>query len=135
MMRQVKDEPVQPLSIGSVVGGSTPANAGWREAIRELALRVADVREGTESALNVNIVFQVPGTILQPDHDGIRTGRYSKADRLLMVQVALPEAAPDDAAAYLRAAAMRALDEAEAWAAAHRDGVSLDDLRDVLARV
>jgi hypothetical protein len=51
-----------------------------------------------------------------------------------MIQVALPEAAPEDAAGHLRAAAMRALDQAVAWAAEHRHGASLDDLRDVLAR-
>lgn len=130
----MSDEPVHPLSIGSVVGGPTPANAGWRQAIRELALAVQDARADTASPLNVNIVFHVHGNVVQPDYEGVRTGRYSEADRLLMVQVALPETAPDDPGAYLRAQAMRALDEAEAWSAKRGRGESLDSLRAVLDR-
>lgn len=84
------DEPAQVLSIGSVVGGSTPTNRTWRDAIRDLTSRVIAARSDVEAPLNVNVVFQVPGDVIKPDFDGTRTGRFSKKDSLLMVQVALP---------------------------------------------
>ncbi len=77
----MEDEVGEPLSIGSVVGGRTQANAGWRPAIRELGERVAEARVGVETPLNVNIVFHVPGHILQLDYSGVRTGSYSNLYR------------------------------------------------------
>jgi hypothetical protein len=86
----VPAEPVHVLSIGSIIGGSTAANRPWRDAVLELMRKVADGREGVASTLNVNVVFQIPGNILKPDFEGVRTGSFSKKDRHLMVQVALP---------------------------------------------
>jgi len=39
----------------------------------------------------VNVVFHTPGTIWNPDFEGIRLHRYSKKDNMLRVQVAVPE--------------------------------------------
>jgi hypothetical protein len=129
------DEPAEVLSIGSVVGGSTPANRRWRDAIGELTHAVADARADIASPLNVNVVFQVPGNVVQPDFDGARTGRYSKADRLLLVQVALPKEAPDDPDGYLRAALADAIGEAEEWARRRSIAPDLGALRELAARV
>ena len=41
-----RDEPVETLSIGSVVGGVTPRNRVWRDAIRRLAVQIAEARSG-----------------------------------------------------------------------------------------
>ena len=129
------DEPVETLSIGSVVGGVTPKNRVWRDAIRHLALQIAEARSGVESALRVNVVFQVPGDMIKPDFAGTRTGRFSEKDKLLMVQVALPETEPPDADAYLREAVGRALDDAERWAERKGQPHDLAQLRTILDRL
>jgi hypothetical protein len=129
------DESAQVLSIGSVVGGSTPTNRRWRDAIRDLTSRVVEARSDVDSPLNVNVVFQVPGNIIKPDFDGTRTGRFSKKDSLLMVQVGLPEEVPEDVEAYLKDAIYAALDEAERWAERRRQPHDLSQLRAILDRV
>jgi hypothetical protein len=128
------EEPVHPLSLGSVVGGSTRANRAWRDAVRAVTEQVIDARTGVESPLNVNVVFQVPGNIITPDFSGVRTGGFSKPDKLLMVQVALPEEVPPDAERYLRDAAHDALDEAERWANKRGIASDLASLRAILDR-
>jgi hypothetical protein len=67
----------------------------------------------------VNVIFQVPGHILKPDFEGVRTGYSSKKHRALIVQVALPEEPPtldaDELDAYLKQIMLVAVREAEAW--------------------
>jgi hypothetical protein len=128
------DDPTYVLSIGSVIGGVTPQTRVWRDAIRRFAQRVATARAGVTADLNVNVVFDVPGEVAQAGYEGVRTGSYSKAQRLLMVQVALPEAPPSDAAAHLRVSAIRAVEEAERWASAQQISDDLTPLRDLLLR-
>ena len=128
------DEPVQVLSLGSVVGGTTPTNRAWRDAIRELTRRVIEERTDIDSPLNVNVVFHVPGNVIKPDFTGARTARFSKKDALLMVQVALPEGVPSDPEGYLKDAARAALDEAERWAESRRIDADLSQLRAILDR-
>ncbi|MBM7829448.1 hypothetical protein JOE59_000153 [Agromyces cerinus] len=38
----------------------------------------------------MDVVFHVPGPLLTPDYEGIRTGTLSRRDRLIQVQVAVP---------------------------------------------
>ena len=46
---------------------------------------LVDPEDGT-----INVVFQYPGSLLQPDFVGVRTGGFSKKKRMLVVQVAFP---------------------------------------------
>jgi hypothetical protein len=75
-------------------------------------------RLGLSSRLNLNVVFHVPGEVVAPDYEGIRAGRFSKSDGLLMVQVALPDAPPPDADQCLLALTRDAIDLADEWARA-----------------
>jgi hypothetical protein len=126
-------EPVEVLSVGSVVGGSTPTNRRWRDAIAELTRAVAEARTEIASPLNVNVVFQVAGNVVQPDFEGARTGQFSKANRLLLVQVALPAEVADDPESYLRGALSDAIDEAEGWARERSIAPDLQVLRELVA--
>ena len=38
----------------------------------------------------INVVFQYPGSLMQPDFVGVRTGSFFKKKRKLVVQVAVP---------------------------------------------
>lgn len=40
---------------------------------------------------SLDLVFHVPGSITKPEHTGLRTGRFSKTERLLQIQIAVPE--------------------------------------------
>jgi hypothetical protein len=72
----------------------------------------------------VNVIFHVPGELLEPEFTGVRTGHFSKRDSLLLVQVALPRKPPEDLSGFLKAAAQAAVDEAERWA--QRKGIARD---------
>ena len=43
------------------------------------------------NAIDINIVFHVPGSVVKPDYSGIRTGRFSVKEKTLMIQVSVPE--------------------------------------------
>lgn len=125
------DEAIPALSVGSIEGGSSPSTPRWRNAITKLTLDVATVTRDVDSPLKVNVIFQVPGNILKPDFEGVRTGHYSKKEASLIVQAALPEDAPDDIEGHLKRLLVAAVDEAERWA--RRRGVASDlrSLREV----
>lgn len=123
------EEPVHVLSIGSVVGGLTRANAAWREGVKRLGRRVAETRSGVTSPLNINVVFQIPGNMVTPDFEGARTGTFAASERLLMVQVALPEEPPEDVDAELRDRLRAAVDEAERWARTRHLADELSEVR------
>lgn len=125
-------EPVRVLSLSSVIGGRTLANRGWTEVIRELTRRIAAHRDGVESTVNVNIEFHVPGNLLQPEFEGIRTGAFSKSDALIKVQIALPEQLPADPMAYLVELIWEALEIVDQWSSRRKLGVDTASLRELL---
>jgi hypothetical protein len=129
------EEIAEVLSIGSIVGGATPENRAWRDAIKELTARVVATRSRVEAPLNVNIVFHVPGNVVRPNFGGVRTGQFSRRDALLMVQVALPDEAPPDPIGYLRDAASAAVEEAGRWAEKRRVVSDIATLRGILERL
>ena len=81
------------ISIGSVLRGPELRESNISDALRIAAKTLIRVRGDLElgSVPSVNVVFYVPGSQGQPDWDGLRDGRYSAKDKLLMVQVAVPE--------------------------------------------
>jgi hypothetical protein len=78
MVEMPPDAP-QAISIGAVVE-SRPENHEWRNAIRQLTIRIDDAQAGVASPLNLNVVFHVPGRTFKPEFSGVRTGRFSKRD-------------------------------------------------------
>lgn len=125
-----KEQHSAPLSIGSVVGGwLSPGTTRWNEALDILTHDVINGCRGISSPLNVNVVYQVPGHLLRPEFEGVRTGSYSKKRNLLMVQVALPDEPPDDAVADVKRRLAHAVEEAELWARNRRLASELPELR------
>jgi len=39
---------------------------------------------------SLDLVFHVPGSIIEPEHTGLRTGRFSRKARMLQIQIAVP---------------------------------------------
>jgi hypothetical protein len=89
------ERPWRTLYVSSVVGGRG-ALADVVAVIRRLAGIVrreeeADPPEDPGSEATVDVTFHLPGPIVRPDYEGMRTGRWVKAKRLLVVQIAVPE--------------------------------------------
>lgn len=103
-----------PLSIGSVVGGMNAGAMSWREEIGMLMRLVRDRREFLTTPVNVNAVYHVPGNVRpQLEFQGVRTGAYSKREKQLVVQVALPPEVADDPQVTLLACLREAIGAAE----------------------
>lgn len=66
-----------------------------------MATRVNDIeREGDGGEPGVDATYHITGPLLAPDYTGVRTGRFSQADRLIVLHIAvdvrLEEAAEDE---------------------------------------
>jgi DnaJ-class molecular chaperone len=129
------DEPAKVLSLGSVIGGRTLTNRGWSEAIRGLTREIAAHRDGISSDINVNVEFHVPGNLLKPEFEGVRTGTFRKGDALIKVQVALPEQPPTDPRVYLVGRVRDALDAVDRWSDQRKANLSTANLRALLAEL
>jgi hypothetical protein len=123
----------KPLSVGVIVGGFTAESKIWREALTRLSRGVSGVRDQLGPELNINVEFQVPGNLIAPDFQGVRTGTFRKADRLLKIQVAVPVDPPNDPYAYGLQAIREAVDTAEAWSRRRRVEFDPAPFRAVLA--
>ena len=123
-----QDEAVA-LSVGSIVGGESPAGRAWYDAIRELQRRVASACGDARGTVNLNVVFHVPGPLLSPSYDGVRTGRFRRRDSHLMIQVAVPVDLPDDPPAALGEMLFASIAAAEAWATKRNIANRLDVAR------
>ena len=115
------------LSIGAMVGGTSPDSRRWRDAVMALARRVKDLRLGFRSPLNVNVVYQIPGEVLPAlDFSGVRSGRYSSGKKLLLVQVAVLAELRPDMNDFLLDLLEEAIEEAERFAL--RKGITTQPL-------
>jgi len=109
------------ISLGAIFGGSERTTA--REVFRRVSIAFAGQRRVEKPFLNV--VFHFPGSILEPEHLGLRTGRFSKNEQGLQIQAAVPEciAKGNDAleiARYLLSAVQDAVSLSEPRWAKHR---------------
>jgi hypothetical protein len=128
--------------ISAVLGGGG-ACADVEAAIRELAAQVhvldEQLAEGDRSnEIAVDVTFHVPGTILRPDYEGVRTGRWVGAKRLLVVQVATPDEVSGDAervSAFLTDSLREAIRVASEHVARRRPALSTKAANAVVAAV
>lgn len=101
------------ISVGVVSGG--PESHSVDDMIAALNREIVTRREPNPKRErgHLNVVFHVPGSMLQPEFEGVRTGRFSKKKRTLIVQCAVPSAIPGDEKAFLLRAFHEAVDLAE----------------------
>lgn len=82
-----------------VVGGLGSENRtaiAAAEAIGKLADQITENIE--PDGLQVDLTFHIAGSIVKPNYEGTRTGRYLPKHQLLVVQTAIPVPLPADAA-------------------------------------
>jgi hypothetical protein len=85
------------ISAGMVLGG--PEHVAFDREVRSFMRFCRENRSRGFARSEINIVYHVPGSLGKPDYVGVRTGRFSKKENCLMVQVAVEEefASLDDA--------------------------------------
>ena len=82
------------IGIGVQMGGPEQKDAPIKKALTSamgIAERVRDpdFRSGDEAW--VNPIFIVPGSLLKPEFEGYELGHFSKREKGLVVQIAVPE--------------------------------------------
>ena len=80
------------LYIGSVLGGPEVAGTQVAELINRLARASHAYQEAHEmsSEGSLDIAYHVAGSLVRPQFEGLRTGKFSKREKTLMVQIAVP---------------------------------------------
>jgi len=82
------------IAIGNDFGGPELKESSIRQALM-VAMNVAanvrapDYDDGTEAWINP--IFIVPGTVYQPEFEGYELGHFSKKQKGLVIQIAVPE--------------------------------------------
>lgn len=128
----VVTESAASLLIGAVLGDSGAANMEWSRAIGRLSRVFEDASHDVASPLRVNVVFHVAGTVLPNEFAGVRTGRYRRADRLLVVQAAVPGGDPVEPERTLLDLLLESVVAAEEFARVNQVADGLPGLRELV---
>jgi hypothetical protein len=87
------------ITIGAVFGGGELSGTSIDRALRGFTFPPDD-----SLPFSLNVVFHVPGSIVGgPDYVGMRTAKFSRKQKMLMIQVAVPKEMVDspDVRAFL----------------------------------
>ena len=84
--------------IGSILGGPEVSGTVVVTNIKKLACAAHSYQESNviSSEGILDIVYHVPGTIVQPEFEGLRSGKFSQNQKMLMVQIAVPTIFEDE---------------------------------------
>ena len=112
-------------------GGENRTAIAAAEAIGKLADQVSENIE--PDGLQLDLTFHIAGSIVKPDYEGIRTGRYLPKHQLLVVQAAIPVPLPADAArSYMKDVLEETLHLVRGFVARRRLKVSTTTVESVL---
>lgn len=81
------------IGIGAVYGGPEASDSRIYDIINSITKVASNLTESFKfgSAPAINIVFHVPGSLSKNEFEGIRDAKFSRKDKLLMVQISVPE--------------------------------------------
>lgn len=123
------------LSVGAVLGDSDARSMAWSRAIGALSVQAKARAADVVSPLLIDVVYHVDGRLAPDEFQGVRTGRFTKATPLLVVQAALPRELTPDPRATLLGLLEEAVAEAERFAARKRIADALPEIRELLHRL
>lgn len=132
-----REGPPSPIYVSLVIGGRGGENRtaiAAAEAIGKLADQVSEnIRP---DGLQVDLTFHIAGSIVKPDYEGIRTGRYLPRHQLLVVQVAIPVPLPPSAAlSYMKEVLEETLRLVQGYVARRKLKVSTTTVESVLSHM
>ena len=90
-MSSEDERPPELLYVGMRIGGGVFEKPDVEAAIDELTRVKHDLPRPGPDDLRIDLVFDIPGSILPVDYEGVRTGRFSMVKRMLQIQVAVPD--------------------------------------------
>jgi hypothetical protein len=110
------------LSIGINSGGVSPENKPIHDALSELQRRVIHERTRfPNEGVRINVVFDIPGPLFQPDHEGVRVARFDRRQKHILIIAAVPpQLKAHDFEEYAANALRNALAATEAHIAKHQ---------------
>jgi hypothetical protein len=82
------------MYIGAIFGGPEAMSSEVGSAISKIKRLVGEhdpLDSGSGVSASLDVVFHVPGSLVTPEYEGVRAGRLSKKERLLQVQIAVPQ--------------------------------------------
>jgi hypothetical protein len=81
------------LFLSAILGGPEQIDKSFMRKTGDICRKIDIHQKEIISSQDgtINVVFQYPGSLLQPDFVGVRTGSFSKKKRILVVQVAVPK--------------------------------------------
>ena len=80
------------MYLGAVIGGpDVDPECPLLAEQKRLWKRLAGLMPAEGSTPLIDLVFHVPGSMLQPEFTGIRVGSFSRKHKLVQIQVAVPE--------------------------------------------
>lgn len=77
------------IYIGRVYGGPEVRGSPTDKAISRVVQLLGPQAEDERGSLDV--VVHVPGSLFKADFEGVRTGKFSKKQRMLAIQIAMPQ--------------------------------------------
>ena len=83
------------ISIGAVYGGPEHMGSKIKNYISKVMCEFSDIHilPKYKNKPSINVVFFLYGSITEPDWDGVRDGKFSRKEKCLMLQAALPKEA------------------------------------------
>jgi hypothetical protein len=98
------------MYVSRINGGPELTGSTVDRVLARISSLVGDGEEDTFASLD--IVFHVHGSVLSPEHVGVRTGRFSKKERMLMLQIAVPKHVVESDETEIRRFVLASLEEA-----------------------
>jgi hypothetical protein len=86
------------ITLGIDFGGPEFKKARIKTALlttAQTATRVRDINYNDGAEAWINPIFIVPGSIHKPDFEGYKLGHFSKKEKGLVVQIAVPQSVAD----------------------------------------
>jgi hypothetical protein len=128
-MRSPSTKP-ELLSNGINSGGMSPRNHLIHDALGDFQMLVVRERARfTNEGLRVNIVFDVPGPMFQPDYEGVLATRLDrKNDHLLVLAAVPPDLASEQVSRYVTGVLRSAVDAAREYLLKRKVPLKLENL-------
>lgn len=81
------------IYVGAILGGPEIQESAVFSALRKVRACKDRLGESTDdpSKPGLDYVFHIAGSLFKPDYEGVRSGKFSRNKKLLMIQAAVPE--------------------------------------------
>jgi len=120
------------ISFGAVAGG--PECSFFLSVLQPIRICAKEERIGQTQSAEINVVFHLPGSIADPGYTGVRTAKFSKRQKTLMMQIGVEKAmvacqSEAEIRKYIQDVLLEAITVGESWL--HKRGIAYDAPQDL----